>query len=875
MKSNFVKKFSKKMLIALLGSGMLCSGMVIPTMAANQVEHEHELVEMSKPYSIKDGTFELGGSAWNVKNQGEVVTGVSYGGGTKSGSVPSGNSSSFIGQNITVEKNTNYTISAYIKMDIADAHLFFGARPGSVDGSGSPIKDIKVAPGNTEWNKVSLTFNSGENTQVLIQLVKWGDSNDSNLTSITNCRGYIDHVTVVKDGDTKEPEYEFIWADDFNGSTLNEDNWGYELGSVRGVEQQHYVKSDKNVFMRNGSLVLKATDRAKEDQYKNPRGNRQVIYDSGSIRTHGKQEFLYGRIEMRARLPKGKGVFPAFWTLGSNFTLDGDINRKQGNPWSRCGEIDIMELTGKEFGNVGNKQAWGTPHFYYPNGDADKDSTGSGGKNYQISEDYNDNYHIFGVNWSPDKIEWYVDGVIYNTLDFSNPTWGKYARMAYSQPQYIQFNLAMGGNWPGDAGTNLAGTEFDIDYVYYAQNAEQKAAAKAYYDAAPEISGLKDIVMTQGEMPDVLAGVTSNRDSFVDFSVDNEYMFKNEGGLTNAVMVCSGKDDAAKLALLPAGKYNIHYTAIPNDVEYVDDVPNREKEYKMTRRTVLLTVKERTFPGISLTGIYGEKLSTVDLPDGWSWDAPNTVLSDPQATYTVNYSQNGFEKSEDINIQLVSADKTELSKVITKAKEYIQKDMYTKESINVLKAEITKAEVIVAKSSATKNDVASAIQDLNSAIAGLKEKPVEPPVVPPVVEDKYEIIEGKDTVIKVGEEAAFRSDAPIEKFKEVLLNGEVLDSKYYTVSEGSTIVTLKPEFTKTLAKGEYTLVIVSLDGQASTTFTVNQDTEQPKEPNIENTEKPSPTPSTGDTTPIMLWTSMVIIGGLGYSLVLKKKKELY
>ena len=112
----------------------------------------------------------------------------------------------------------------------------------------------------------------------------------------------------------------------------------------------------------------------------------------------------------------------------------------------------------------------------------------------------------------------------------------------------------MGGNWPGDVETNLAGTEFAIDYVYYAQNEEQKAAAKEYYDAAPEISGLKDVTMQEGATPDLLAGVTSNRNSFVDFSIENEHMFKNEGGLTSVDLLCTGKDDLASLAKLPVGK---------------------------------------------------------------------------------------------------------------------------------------------------------------------------------------------------------------------------------------------------------------------------------------------------------------------------------
>ncbi|WP_053093909.1 MULTISPECIES: family 16 glycosylhydrolase [unclassified Streptococcus] len=85
----------------------------------------------------------------------------------------------------------------------------------------------------------------------------------------------------------------------------------------------------------------------KEDQYNNPRNAlSKVIYNSGSVRTHGKQEFLYGKLEIRAKFPKGKGVFPAFWTLGADFVLDGKISDNQGHGWPSTDEIDIMELIG-------------------------------------------------------------------------------------------------------------------------------------------------------------------------------------------------------------------------------------------------------------------------------------------------------------------------------------------------------------------------------------------------------------------------------------------------------------------------------------------------------------------------------------------------
>lgn len=196
-------------------------------------------------------------------------------------------------------------------------------------------------------------------------------------------------------------------------------------------------------------------------------------------------------------MPKGKGVFPAFWTLGSDFHMDGRINPKQGYDWPSVGEIDIMELIGaptderlaegeKGGTNNSNKNAVGTPHFYYANTqDGDRDGSygyydedgqyiaSSLGGNLKITEDFYDKYHVFGINWTPDKIEWYVDGVVYNTLNFSDPTNSandkrlKAAAASLNRPQYIQFNLATGGNWAGDAGDYLAkdGTELKVDWV--------------------------------------------------------------------------------------------------------------------------------------------------------------------------------------------------------------------------------------------------------------------------------------------------------------------------------------------------------------------------------------------------------------------------
>src|SRR5699024_1686783 len=142
-----------------------------------------------------------------------------------------------------------------------------------------------------------------------LAFLKWTEDTSS---SIYKSQVYIDDVTLTEvNAGTVEPEdevYDVIWKDEFDGQTgdvdsngLNTDDWGYELGCVRGVEQQHYTKDKENVHVTDGKLVLEVTDREKEYQYQNPRGSRQVIYNSGSVRTHGKQEFLYGRIEILAK----------------------------------------------------------------------------------------------------------------------------------------------------------------------------------------------------------------------------------------------------------------------------------------------------------------------------------------------------------------------------------------------------------------------------------------------------------------------------------------------------------------------------------------------------------------------------------------------
>ena len=575
------------------------------------VEHEYDLVELKrvKPGDnlLNSGDF-TNQSAWTLKNSEIVdINGVKY------GHLKADVIDSVVKQTIAVKKNTDYIVSFMGKRNQTSSSY------GNVDirvTGGSIIDGTHQLITGSEFQKHEIQFNSGDASSVDLEFVKWEDAGATEdvLVTVRDTEIWFGDVSLkekVDDGSVEDEKYNFVWAEDFNGNQLNKNNWGYELGHIRGLEQQHYVNDVKNVYVDNGKLTIKATDRALEDQYQITAGGetRQVIYDSGSIRTHGKQEFLYGRIEIKAKLPKGQAVFPAFWTLGSNFTLDGSIAADQGYGWPRCGEIDIMELTGdRNDGSYNNRTVYQTLHY----GDTDNDDgvyAGNGTAYTLNNGNFNDDYHIFGLNWSEGKMEWYVDNQIVRTVDYSDD---KLAKMALDKPQYVQLNLAMGGSWSGEVGTNLDGTTFDVDYVYYARNEHQQNAANEYYASVPQINGAKDMVMTIGSNPDLLAGITTATNYDIDFSIEDEHMFNNKGGNTKTHLLCKGKKDLDTIANLKAGTYNLHYTAIPKNAvadSLNSNQLNRKADYMFNRKTVILKVVDVDKSELNKTIKQAEQLS--------------------------------------------------------------------------------------------------------------------------------------------------------------------------------------------------------------------------------------------------------------------------
>lgn len=236
------------------------------------------------------------------------------------------------------------------------------------------------------------------------------------------------------------PGYNLVWADEFDGPTLNTSDWTFEMGDGCpdlcgwGNNELQYYRDD-NTSIVNGHLVITA----KRQNY----ANRD--YTSSRLITKGKRQFKFGRIDIRAALPEGQGLWPALWMLGTNIDAVG---------WPACGEIDIMELAG----NLPNR-VLGTVHFKNDQGQHQYITQSkylSGNANFQ------DEFHVFSINWENNLIEFLVDGEVYYTVTPANVN-GPYP---FNKNFFFIFNVAVGGNFPGNPDNSTPFPQHMIvDYV--------------------------------------------------------------------------------------------------------------------------------------------------------------------------------------------------------------------------------------------------------------------------------------------------------------------------------------------------------------------------------------------------------------------------
>jgi beta-glucanase (GH16 family) len=230
--------------------------------------------------------------------------------------------------------------------------------------------------------------------------------------------------------------YTLSWSDEFSGKSINGNNWTFEMGNNNGWgnrELEYYTDRPQNAFVSQGNLIIEAR---KED------GGGSINYTSARMITKAKQTFKLGRIDIRAKLPKGKGIWPALWMLGSN------IDQVS---WPACGEIDIMELLGQEPNKVYGTLHWG----------ATTASHQSFGKNYMLGgSSFYDSFHVFSMEWTASSIQIYVDNSPYFTMDTSN------ASFPFNDKFFFIFNVAVGGDWPGSPDSSTVFPQrMLVDYV--------------------------------------------------------------------------------------------------------------------------------------------------------------------------------------------------------------------------------------------------------------------------------------------------------------------------------------------------------------------------------------------------------------------------
>lgn len=352
------------------------------------------------------------------------------------------------------QEGNNTPVLAAVTVKLSGATLStVNLKWSTVPKSAKPGEDFVMT------SNANLVFNPGETEKTINvalvndQIFEMDDIFNIEFTDITNATLISPRIAVVivnddiftpevaADGPITPLQYagmELVWNDEFDGTAINSNWWGYDLGAGGwgNSELQTYTNSSFNSFVANGKLNIVAQKTG-------------TNYTSARLLTKGKKEFKYGRIDIRAKMPYGQGIWPALWMLGGNISQVG---------WPKCGEIDIMEYLGHE-----QSKTHGTVH-YFDNGH--RYIGGSYTLPNQAS--FHSDYHVFTVVWQENSIRWYVDYQLFYQVDDT-----KIKFEAFRLPQFFIFNVAVGGIWPGypDA-TTVFPQSMLVDYVRVFQTPE-------------------------------------------------------------------------------------------------------------------------------------------------------------------------------------------------------------------------------------------------------------------------------------------------------------------------------------------------------------------------------------------------------------------
>lgn len=352
-------------------------------------------------------------------------------------SIEEGNEDSAIFVRLSLNKvstgNVTASISTYdVTAEAGSDYIGFNDVPVIIP-AGSLVAEYRVDIKGDEELEADETF------EVRIDNIEGATIDDGTaVITILTDEGSSSGLLIPTTGYSTPESYdglELIWQDEFNGDQIDESFWTFEIGNGTwgwgNNELQYYRKENASIY--EGHLVIEAKDEPFNG----------FNYTSTRMITQNKFDFQYGRVDIRASLPKGQGLWPALWMLGSNFSTVG---------WPACGEIDIMELLGHEITRV-----HGTAHWR----DGSGNNASYGGHKDINSSTFHDKFHVFSIEWNANEIKWFVDDVQYHVIDITSSPLSE-----FREKFFFIFNVAVGGNWPGspDATTTFP-QRMIVDYI--------------------------------------------------------------------------------------------------------------------------------------------------------------------------------------------------------------------------------------------------------------------------------------------------------------------------------------------------------------------------------------------------------------------------
>jgi len=346
-------------------------------------------------------------------------------------------------RSITVTSNNiaNYGgINTWFDLPITNKCSFTNASgqillPGTVTNTAASL----VAPAGTAYVRYQVVFAQGPDN--------------------ANASMFFDDLTLNQTGGTPPPatQWNIVWSDEFNGASVDANKWAFETGNGGSnpgwgnQELEYYTGRTNNAYVHGGMLHIIARQES----------TNGFSFTSARMKTQGLYAPTYGRIEWRAALPAGVGMWPGLWMLGANIGSVG---------WPGCGEIDVAETKGTELTQVHGSLHSGsdeTATYTLPGGDS-------------IT-----NFHTYMVDWEPNFFSFSVDGHVYETQTSWTSALGPYPT-PFNAPEFLLMNLAVGGNFVGNPSITsiAAGTAFpveiQVDYVrVYGQTAPLQIAATA------------------------------------------------------------------------------------------------------------------------------------------------------------------------------------------------------------------------------------------------------------------------------------------------------------------------------------------------------------------------------------------------------------